>query len=155
MRLEERNKVLQDLAKAHGGKLTPEIVVETASNPQHELHSLFSWDDAEAAHRYRLAVARAMIRAVRIEVRTEKHNFTAVPSYVHSPNESAQSYVSLESASREDKREVLLVELERVAALLERAQKVAALTMPSVISDFEALLNSLLALKGRIKRARK
>jgi hypothetical protein len=151
----ERNEVLQALAKANNGKLTPELLIETAQDPNHPLHELFPWDDEQAAHRYRLAVARAMIRGIRIEVRTEKHNFTEVPVYVHDPAESGQSYISLQEASREDKREVLLSELERVTQSLERAQKISAQVMPTIIEELETLLNSVLAIKGKVKRQRK
>lgn len=50
------------LAKRHGGALTPEQVVEAASDPQSPLHSYFEWDDTEAARKYRLVQARELLR---------------------------------------------------------------------------------------------
>jgi hypothetical protein len=48
------------------GQLTPPIVVEEASNPQHPLHSRFEWDDAIAGPKYRERQAADMIRSVRV-----------------------------------------------------------------------------------------
>lgn len=50
--------------------LTPNAVVAEASNPDHELHRYFEWDDSEAARQYRLEQARRLIRCV-VEVRSE------------------------------------------------------------------------------------
>ena len=49
-------------------KLTPENVVEEARNPKHPLHSLFCWDDTEAARRYREIQAAHLIRQCRVEI---------------------------------------------------------------------------------------
>lgn len=50
------------------GELTPELVVEQASDPQHELHDRFEWNDSEAARKFRLRQAAGIIRSVRITV---------------------------------------------------------------------------------------
>ena len=52
------------------GRLEPTEVVTLAADPEHPLHPMFEWDDTEAARRYRLGQARAMIRSVRINVVT-------------------------------------------------------------------------------------
>ena len=48
------------------GDLTPALVVETAANPEHPLHSRLTWDDTEAARKWRLEEAAQLIRSVRI-----------------------------------------------------------------------------------------
>ena len=55
---------IERIRKANGGILTPNAVVEAAENPKSILHSYFQWQDAEAAHEYRLWQARQMIARV-------------------------------------------------------------------------------------------
>lgn len=54
---------LQDLYSGHG-QLVPEAVVERARPADNPLHEHFEWDDAEAAHQFRLQQAGHLIRAV-------------------------------------------------------------------------------------------
>jgi hypothetical protein len=53
---------LRKIAKAHGGKLCPEDVVEAARPTSAPLHSQFQWDNTKAGHLYRLEQARHLIR---------------------------------------------------------------------------------------------
>lgn len=53
---------LERIAKEHGGELKPEDVVEAARAKSSPLHDHFTWDDSEAAQRYRLYEARQLIR---------------------------------------------------------------------------------------------
>lgn len=48
--------------RAKRGVLTQEIVVEEASDPTHPLHHRFTWDDTEAAHKWRLHEAGNLLR---------------------------------------------------------------------------------------------
>lgn len=50
------------------GELSPEVVLDVASDPGHELHSRFEWDESEAARRYRLVQAQYLIRSVKVTV---------------------------------------------------------------------------------------
>ena len=50
------------------GELSPEVVVDRASDPGHVLHDRFVWDDSVAAARYRLVQASGLIRSVQVEV---------------------------------------------------------------------------------------
>ncbi len=49
------------------GRLTPPLVVEEASDPQHPLHSRFEWDDSIAGPKYRERQAADLIRSVRVK----------------------------------------------------------------------------------------
>jgi hypothetical protein len=49
----EQQRELEPLAAEHGDELTEQIVVEAARSPDSYLHSLFEWDDAKAARKYR------------------------------------------------------------------------------------------------------
>jgi hypothetical protein len=155
MKREELKAALEVLAKKHNGHLSPEVIIEEARDPASKFHSCFDWNDATAAHRQRLAVARALIRAIRVEIRTQTHTFADVPIYAHDPRKEnrSQGYISLQSADRENKRAILLDELERLIAQLGRTKKVAAAVMPGVLKDLESLSNAALAIVSRVKRA--
>lgn len=65
------------------GRLTADRVIAAAADPDHPLHGAFEWDDAKAAHEYRLAQARQLVRAVAIQPSDEKEEPRRV--YVHVP----------------------------------------------------------------------
>ena len=77
---------LEIIRNEGGGFLNPSKVVDYARDPATALHEYFEWDDTEAAHRYRLAQARALIRVAVIVGPT-----TA---------ETVRAYVSLSSDRR-------------------------------------------------------
>lgn len=52
-----------ELKRKHGD-LTDEVLVEAARSKSSPLHDLFKWDDAAAAHQYRLYQARTIIGAL-------------------------------------------------------------------------------------------
>lgn len=56
---------LQDMYDRHQ-ELTPQLVLKEATNPEHPLHRRFTWDDGEAATRWRLHQAKALIRSVNV-----------------------------------------------------------------------------------------
>lgn len=61
-------KVVRALrALSRRGRLTAEAVVKAAKNPRSPLHACFEWDDATAAHKYRLYQARNLILSVRVK----------------------------------------------------------------------------------------
>lgn len=52
---------LQAIRDEHG-TLTPALVVDTARNPEHPLHSRFEWDDRIAGEAHRLTQAGQLLR---------------------------------------------------------------------------------------------
>lgn len=65
---------LKRLAAINGGVLQPRAVVEAARDAVSPLHRFFTWDDSEAAEKYRLQQARQLLSvAVEYEPRTERH----------------------------------------------------------------------------------
>lgn len=48
------------------GRLTPDDVVNVASDPAHPLHKSFEWDDSVAGAHYRREQARNLIKSVRV-----------------------------------------------------------------------------------------
>jgi hypothetical protein len=65
----ERKTVLveEELDQIHerDGVVTAQSLVEAASSPKHRLHRFFEWDDSEAAKKFRLTQATAMIMATK------------------------------------------------------------------------------------------
>lgn len=53
--------VLLDIRERRG-MLTPAVVLQEASNPDHPLHTRFEWDDSVAAYKYRLSQAADLLR---------------------------------------------------------------------------------------------
>lgn len=57
-------KELLQIQKKKGGMLNPEDIVKFAEDEDTALHKFFEWDNDEAAVKYRLLQARAIIRVV-------------------------------------------------------------------------------------------
>lgn len=56
---------LQSVRDQHGA-LTPELVVDTARDPHHPLHSRFEWDDRIAGEKHRIEQAGQLLRVVKL-----------------------------------------------------------------------------------------
>src|SRR3989304_4295809 len=72
---------LEHIRSKSGGMLYPEDVVAFAKNPKTKLHGKFTWDDSDAAKKYRLCQAQQIIRLV----------ITVIPQ----TNQEVRMYVSL------------------------------------------------------------
>jgi len=70
--------VLEDLYGKHG-KVTPELLLEVASDPTHPLHVEFEWDDMTAANKYRREQAAQMIRASKFVAYLSDSNKDPIP----------------------------------------------------------------------------
>ncbi len=65
---------LEIIRRENGGFLRPADIVEFAKDRETALHSHFTWDDSEAAAKYRLAEARSIIRVcVQINEQTSEN----------------------------------------------------------------------------------
>lgn len=147
---EKVRRELNDIREAHDeGLLRPEDVVAFARNPKTELHKLFTWDDSEAAHQYRLEQARHIIRVV---VRVLP-NGPQVPTRVYvslnaervKPGGGYRTLVSV--LSDEESRANLLAEALRDLEFFQR--KYAIL---DELADVFAAMN---AVRRRISKAQK
>lgn len=63
---QEIGEALNSISEKAGGKLTPGAVVEAAKSSRSVLHKHFQWEDASAAHAWRLHQARSLITSVRV-----------------------------------------------------------------------------------------
>lgn len=65
---EKAGRELEDIRRKEGGSLTQEAVVERARSANSVLHDHFTWDDSEAAEKWRLNEAGEIIRSIVIDV---------------------------------------------------------------------------------------
>jgi hypothetical protein len=109
------------------GNLSPDAVIDVARKPSNPLHEFFDWNDATAAHSYRIEQARTLIRSVRIEVMVNDETIK-VPQYLHNPGLRGQGYVSV-ARLKNDKEmavEAVLRELSLADAAMRRSVGLAA-----------------------------
>ena len=139
-----RDRIVE-LAEANGGRVTPEMVVDDARNPDSPLHAYFEWDVNLAAARHWLDQARTLIRSVKIVTREDKKTVVSV-GFVRDPTmeSTEQGYISVRKVRSDEEmaRDVLLDEFRRAAAALDRARKLAAVfKMDAEVGEFIDRLN--------------
>lgn len=88
----------------NGGRLTPEAVVTAAEPPDHPLHHHFTWNDEEAARRYRIVQARRLIRVVRVEFTNAEGERDTIRAFhsVPDPASGQRVYQPLEDIAEPD-----------------------------------------------------
>lgn len=128
-------ETLETIRRQSGGNLTPELVLEKASDPSCLLHPCFEWDDTKAAHEHRLNQARYLLRAV-VVLRGPKEELRPVRAFVTVKACGENVYKEVhEALAHPDHREQVLArarrELEawakRYEALEELAETIAAI----------------------------
>lgn len=98
------------------GRLSPDLVVEVATAPEHPLHVMFEWDDTVAGAKYRLVQAAGLIRSVKISI---NRGPTKAPLSVRAfmaPREATepQSYEPVEDIIQDPlRRQMMLHQMER------------------------------------------
>jgi hypothetical protein len=138
---------LNRLAKQHKGHLTPEAVIEAAKDPDSPLHGEFTWDDEQAAYRYRLVQASALIRGATLIVKTGETR-TILPAFVRDPDKPhhEQGYITTIKAKSDEEtvHAVLTEEFARAASILARAKKLAAyFGMENDVAEVEEQIHRL------------
>ena len=94
---------LELLRDRNGGELTPDQVVDDASDPTSPLNPLFEWSDTEAAHQYRLHQARQIIRSVIIRYReTGGGPARTTHAFVHITADSRQPFYTNSAVAMAD-----------------------------------------------------
>jgi len=142
---------LAEIAELNGGRLTPNLVLEEAKDPDSVLHGLFEWDDTFAAHQHRLFQARQIITSVRVVITTENKKISTV-YYVRDPeaDPTEQGYTSIDrlKTDKDLARESMVMEFSRATAYLQRAKNHAhALGLDE---DIESLIDGVEQLKSRL-----
>lgn len=126
------------------GSLTPESVLAEAENESSPLHDQFCWDDTEAARRFRLWQASALIRRVKVTIQTTPEETKRVRAFVNIPDTEPGNrgvYLPTDVALAEHRDVVLHQAMRDVAAL--RAKY-------SALTDFDAVLRASLQLEEAV-----
>jgi hypothetical protein len=79
-RNDEIRKELSAIAAGKAG-LTPQTLLAAAKSPRSSLHKYFTWDDSEAARKWREAQAYELIRRVRVTIETPDHKQITVRAF--------------------------------------------------------------------------
>jgi hypothetical protein len=105
---------LEQLRSDHG-HLTAEMVLEDARPAKSPLHDAFTWDDSEAAHKYRLEQARYIIRSV-VYLPAEMTDPEPVRAFVRVQPNGDEHYTSLHVAMGDEelRRQVVLRALKEL-----------------------------------------
>ena len=62
-------ETIEVLKEKHDGQITPDDVIAAAKDEKNPLHPVFDWDDASAARKQRLHIARLLIGSIIITFR--------------------------------------------------------------------------------------
>ena len=147
---EEKAAILREIAEKHGGNLDPKDVVEEAKASSHPLHDYFEWRDKIAGGQFRIDQARALIRSVRIEVKTNSAPMRA-PQWVRSPanGPDQRGYVEVTRVvALEARLKIIRQEIDRAIGVVERLREISAAL--AVEAEFGAAQEALRALRGRL-----
>jgi len=147
---EEKAAILREIAAQHGGNLDPKDVVEEAKASSHPLHDYFEWRDKIAGEQFRIDQARALIRSVRIEVKTNSAPMRA-PQWVRSPanGPDQRGYVEVTRVvALEARLKIIRQEIDRAIGVVERLREISAVL--AVEAEFGAAQEALRALRGRL-----
>jgi len=147
---EEKAAILREIAEKHGGNLDPKDVVEEAKASSHPLHDYFEWRDKIAGEQFRIDQARALIRSVRIEVKTNSAPMRA-PQWVRSPanGPDQRGYVEVTRVvALEARLKIIRQEIDRAIGVVERLREISAAL--AVEAEFGAAQEALRALRGRL-----
>jgi uncharacterized protein YecE (DUF72 family) len=148
----EKSDFVISLAEGNG-YISPERVIEAARDPTSPIHTDFTWDVREAAREHWLDQARTLIRFVKLNVQISNRSVIA-PYYVPDPQRPTHSkrYIELTVAGRNDDvaRQVLVAELDRIAAAIRRAQQIADVL--GLSDQLDELLDNVTNLKTAAER---
>ena len=144
--MDEIKSALEDLQ--HDGRIDPEAVVSAARDPDHPLHKHFDWDNQSAGHKFRITQAAALIRRVKLRVRTTTVS-SIIPVYVQDTT-AGPGFYSLTSAdiTRSEGEASVDAELARIRGNIARSRGVVAaldVRFPGLLAFFEAQLTLLCA----------
>lgn len=87
------------------GSLTPENVLEASRNKDAVLYSLFTWDNNDAAHKYRLQQARTLINNIEV-ITVSNGEERSIPVYEIVIIDSGRSYKHINDMSSDEIEQV-------------------------------------------------
>jgi hypothetical protein len=128
---------LQAIRDQHGA-LTPVLVVETARDPEHPLHSRFEWDDSIAAEKWRLEQAGQLLRVVKLPTDPSRPDDLRAFVAVKGQDSHKADYVpTAEALADEFVRKLILRDMEREWRLLKRRYEHMREFADLILSDLQ------------------
>lgn len=120
------------------GELTPALVVETARDPEHPLHSRFEWDDSVAAEKWRLEQAGQLLRVVKLPADPSRADDLRAFVAVKGKDSHKADYVPTEEALTDEfVRKLVLRDMEREWRLLKRRYEHMREFADLILSDLQ------------------
>lgn len=104
-------EVCEMLEKKEGG-LTPKALLDASRDVNAPLHKEFTWDDTEAAEKWRLEQARLLIAHVRIVTVSDTEERQSVRGFVSTPGRQSV-YVTMNTALHNEQYRSYLLEQAR------------------------------------------
>lgn len=96
------------------GKLTPELVVDEARDPEHPLHVRFEWDDSTAGEKWRHYQAHELITSVKVTYNNPSGKPREIRQFHAIRKETGHVYEPVENVLRDDvMTKILLADMER------------------------------------------
>lgn len=108
----DANKVAAEI-KSLGDDVTPQQLVEFAKDENTEVHKCFTWDDTEAARKYRIYEARQVFIRIKIEKVEDSGEKTITPIRVFYKTNEGEGYKPTE---------IIVKKADEYAALIERVK---------------------------------
>lgn len=116
-------EALAKLVSLHGGKLTPEVVVNAARPKTAPLHKCFEWNDERAAELHRRAEAAKLIRSVRVKRENAEGEARVVRAFVPAKDETGAHFKSASVVTRSEQlRTAINVALDNLTAAREKLE---------------------------------
>lgn len=120
------------------GELTPALVVDTARDPEHPLHSRFDWDDSTAAEKWRLEQASQLLRVVKLPADPSRPSDLRAFVAIKGKDSHRADYVPTEEALADEfARKLILRDMEREWRLLKRRYEHMREFSDLILSDLQ------------------
>lgn len=117
---DEIKQILESMLHKHG-LITTEMVLKEATKKNSPLFSQFTWDDSKAAHQYRLAEARRLIKRYNVTVTAHENKLVHIsPSLSKGPGEYKTAGTVVRSISEFER--AMAEALSRLAAAKESVE---------------------------------
>ena len=131
------------------GRVDVDDLIQVASAESHPCHECFTWDDAQAAQERRRDQARALVRKVIFSIQYEEVTESVV-MYVPDIGEEHKHRSLPKIRSKEEAREVILVEVRQLHGIASRVYGIAIAKKGTVGSDGDQIVSALSGIRDAV-----